>query len=244
MERFVTKAMVLGCVDFGESDRIVALFSEERGRLSAFAAHAKNSKKRFGGALEPFTIVNASLTERRGDTFRFESADIQEPFLALRGDFAGITRASYAVELVREVCKDREPHPEIFGGLVGLMMRLSQAGGTAEDLLAFELGVLDEAGLRPQFEACARCQAVPGEHAGFDPSQGGVLCATCTRLDRRARPMSLGAIQALTRLQHGVRDPVAPAARREARGHLDAYLMHHLGRRLRSADYMQQVGVD
>ncbi|MBC7988722.1 MAG: recombination protein O N-terminal domain-containing protein [Luteimonas sp.] len=37
MERFVEEALVLSCVDYGEADRIVTLFTRGRGRMSVFA---------------------------------------------------------------------------------------------------------------------------------------------------------------------------------------------------------------
>src|SRR6185437_15228171 len=129
MERVSLKCVVLGSVDTGEADRVVSLFSEERGRISAFAAHARKSVRRFGGALEPFTLVTAALVERRGDLYRFERAEILEPFTAIRDDLNDISRASYACELVREVCREREPHPELFGELVDLLFRFSTRNG-------------------------------------------------------------------------------------------------------------------
>ena len=52
MDRFSDEALVLSTVDFGEADRIVTLFTRGHGRLSAFAAGARKSKRRFAGALE------------------------------------------------------------------------------------------------------------------------------------------------------------------------------------------------
>ena len=52
MERFAEEAVVLASVDYGEADRVVTLFTRGRGRLTAFAAGARKSKRRFAGALE------------------------------------------------------------------------------------------------------------------------------------------------------------------------------------------------
>ncbi|HVI73863.1 MAG TPA: DNA repair protein RecO, partial [Anaeromyxobacteraceae bacterium] len=49
--------VVLRTVDYGESDRVVSLLTAERGKVSAFARKARVSRRRFGGALEPFTLL-------------------------------------------------------------------------------------------------------------------------------------------------------------------------------------------
>jgi len=244
MERASFKCVVLGSVDTGEADRVVSLFSEERGRISAFAAHARKSVRRFGGALEPFTLVSAALVERRGDLYRFERAEILEPFTAIRDDLNDIARASSACELVREVCREREPHPELFGELVDLLFRFSTRKGAPEDLLVFELRALGWAGLRPTLEACTGCGAAPSSEDRFDSDAGGLVCPSCARRVPGSRPISRDAADGLRALQAGVRAPLATDARREARGHLARFVAHHVGRPLKAAEFMRSLGIE
>src|SRR3954469_21039018 len=121
MERFEEDAVVLSTVDYGEADRGVPLFTLGRGKLTAFAAGARKSKRRFAGALEPFTRVKAQLCERRGDTFRLASGDIEAGDYAIRQDLPLIARALYCTELCRELVQDRQAHPQLFDLLVGYL---------------------------------------------------------------------------------------------------------------------------
>ncbi len=59
-------ALVLRAIAYGESDLVVHLLVRGRGRIPAFARGARSSRKRFGGALEPFHRVEALLAEREG----------------------------------------------------------------------------------------------------------------------------------------------------------------------------------
>jgi DNA repair protein RecO (recombination protein O) len=244
MERAVFKCVVLGTVDTGEADRVVSLFSEERGLLRAFAAHARKSQKRFGGALEPFTLLNAALVERRGELYRFERAEILEPFTGIRADLADIARASFACELCGALCREREPHPELFGELLDLLFRLSKRTSTPEDLLVFELGALGWAGLRPTLDLCGGCGKEPSPDDRFDDDSGGLLCADCARKIPGTRPISLDAADALRALQSGARTPQASEPRREARAHLERFIAHHLGKPLRAAEFMRSLAVE
>jgi DNA repair protein RecO (recombination protein O) len=53
-----------------------------------------------------------------------------------------------------------------------------------------------------------------------------------------------GVVDALARLQAGERTPLPPLIRAQARQLLNVFIAHHLGRRLKSVDFMEQVGTD
>src|SRR5687768_7026626 len=126
MDRFEEQAVVLSTVDYGDADRLVTLFTRGRGKLTAFASGARKSKRRFAGALEPFTVVRAQLVERRGDTYRLDNTDILASFVRVRADLTLISRALYCLELCRELVKDKEPHPRLFSLLVEYLEMLDR----------------------------------------------------------------------------------------------------------------------
>ncbi|HLT29189.1 MAG TPA: DNA repair protein RecO, partial [Myxococcaceae bacterium] len=70
MERQRDEALLLSAVDHGESDRVVTFLTRRHGRLSAFAAGARRSKRRFGGTLEPFMHLNILWVQGRGELVR------------------------------------------------------------------------------------------------------------------------------------------------------------------------------
>jgi DNA repair protein RecO (recombination protein O) len=242
------RAIVLHTVDYGESDRVVTLFTAERGRLAAFARGARASRRRFGGALEPFTLLEVEATERRGaDLPVLESAQVEQGFGNLRADLARIACASYACELARELVREAEPHPDLFELLAAYLGGLDAAPATAAGLRAFELGALRAAGLAPRLDACARCGEVPeaGSRLRFDPGHGGLLCHRCAAFaSPAARGLSAATARALARLEaegaHG--GDLAPEEARESREALTAFIEHHLGRRLRSRRFLDEMG--
>src|SRR5688572_23140071 len=175
MDRFEEQAVVLSTVDYGDADRLVTLFTQTRGKLTAFAAGARKSKRRFAGALEPATLVTAQLVERRSDTFRLDSVDIQRGFYGLRGDLPRIARALYVVELARELVRDNEPHPELFRDVVAYLEALDAGKAGPTSLIAFELTALAGAGFMPRLDRCAVCGGGLGESPRFDPDHGGAI---------------------------------------------------------------------
>ncbi|MBX7115335.1 MAG: DNA repair protein RecO [Myxococcaceae bacterium] len=244
MERLKAEAVVLSSVDYGDTDRIVTLLTRSKGRVTAFAAGARKSKRRFAGALEPGTYLNVQLVERRGDTFRLDGADIRETFHSLRDDLARISRALYCLELTRELCRDHEPHPELFDHLLRYLELLSKAAAGPTSLIKFELDALEVAGFRPRFSSCTLCGGELEAPAKFDPSAGGVSCPHCAARVPHGLPISLEVVQALYALQNGSKQPMNASTRSRSRELLNLFIAHHLGRRLKSVDFMSQVGLD
>ncbi|MEW5740699.1 MAG: DNA repair protein RecO [Myxococcota bacterium] len=244
MERFTDEALVLSCVDYGEADRLVTLFTKAHGRLTAFAAGARKSKRRFAGALEAGTWLNARLVERRGDTLRLDGVDVLRSYHRLREELPRIARALYSLELCRELLRDHEPHEALFDALREYLALLDdrQAGPTS--LLKFELDALQHAGFMPRFAPCALCGGQTGARPRFDPEHGGVVCDDCAPRVPRGVAVTPELVDALARLQAGERTPLEPELRARARQLLNTFIAHHLGRRLKSVDFMEQVGTD
>lgn len=244
MERFVEDAIVLGTVDYGEADRLVTLFTVGRGKLTAFAAGARKSRRRFAGALDPCTRLKAQLVARHGTTFRLDSVDIEKAFHALRGDLPRIARALYAIELCRELIRDEQPHPQLFALLVRYLEALDGNTAGPTSLIAFELSALAHVGFMPRFDACAICGGSPLPPLRFDPDHGGVVCSRCAARTPFGAALEPELAMALAAIQHGERKPMEKAPRERARQLLNLFIEHQLGRKLKSVDFMAQVGLD
>ncbi|HET8723273.1 MAG TPA: DNA repair protein RecO [Anaeromyxobacteraceae bacterium] len=237
-------AVVLRTVDYGERDRVVTLLTRERGKLSAFARGARSSRRRFGGALEPFTLLAVELRERGGDLWSLDEASVERGHGAVRSDLVRIACASYAVELAREMVRDAEPHEELFDALLAYLGRLEAGPARPWDLRRLELEVLRSAGLLPSLDDCARCGSAAGDGPVlFDASQGGVLCESCaSTAGAGSRPASAEVLLALRRLARGEEPESGDAAAGQARALLGACLDLQLGRRLPSRTFLDELG--
>jgi DNA repair protein RecO (recombination protein O) len=254
VHRLKLTAIVLRTVDTGEADRVVTLLSRERGKVAAFARGARASRRRFGGALEPFTLLAAEVRERPGaELLQLESVSPLDAFGGIRADLARIACAAYAAELARELVRDHEPHEDLFALLAAYLSALAAAPALPAGLRAFELGALRAAGLLPRLDACARCglplpPTPPSPMLRLDPAHGGVLCAACTPLAAPGAPaLSAATAAALARLASGglaaaAAEPLPAPAGREARDAVGAFLEHHLGHRLAARRFLEEVG--
>jgi len=175
-----TEAIVLRSIRYGEADRILHLYTPDRGRLSAIAKGARRARSRFGARLEPFFHVRAVLHEGRSDLLTVTGVDTIAANGALREHAATLDAAARACDAVTRLFETTEPHPEVFQLLANELRLLGSDAAQARpgNGLAFRLKLLLAAGIVPQLAACAVC----GETAhlnGFSGAAGGVVCTAC-----------------------------------------------------------------
>jgi len=151
MRKSEAEAIVLRLTDYGESDRIVSLFTLEQGKLQGIARGAKRSRKRFAGALDPFAHLKLQLHHGTG-LATLVSADIVGIFPGIRGDLTKIGCAAYACELVERLTPDEEANPRLFRLLYCYLERLDLAPPSPSDRRFFAVNLLKILGYQPELE--------------------------------------------------------------------------------------------
>jgi DNA repair protein RecO (recombination protein O) len=151
MRKSETEAIVLRLTDYGEADRIVSLFTLEQGKLQGVARGAKRSRKRFGGALEPFAHLKLQLHHGPG-LATLLSADIAGVFTGIRSELGKIGTAAYACELVERLTPDEDPNPRLFRLLHCYLEHLNAAPLSPSDRRFFAINLLKILGYQPELE--------------------------------------------------------------------------------------------
>src|SRR5437588_9928456 len=102
MPLHTTDALILRTYKLGESDRIVVFLTRDRGKKRGVAKNARQSRRRFGGALEPMTHGRVEYFEReQRDLVRLDYiVPIRSPLSAAHGD--AIAYCGYFAELIDE----------------------------------------------------------------------------------------------------------------------------------------------
>src|SRR5436189_4606058 len=81
-----TEAVVLRSLRFGEADRILHLYTLERGRIGAIAKGIRKTKSRVGARLEPLSHVSLHLHEGFGELQTVTGVDLVTSHAATRAD--------------------------------------------------------------------------------------------------------------------------------------------------------------
>jgi DNA repair protein RecO (recombination protein O) len=231
-----TQGVVLRSLRFGEADRILHLYTPQRGKLGAIAKGVRRSRSRFGGRLEPFFRLNLILHEGRSDLLTVTGAETVAGYPRLREHADALDTAARACDAVSRLFDTSDPHPGVYNLLCNELALLDADPARAghANQLAFRLKLLLAAGLAPQLAACASCGE--REHlSGFSGAAGGVVCPACEAgsfpLDEDAHAFLAGAMgRPLAETP-----PAAPRARRPAERAIVDTVEHHAGVRLRGA---------
>jgi DNA repair protein RecO (recombination protein O) len=231
-----TEAIVLRSLRYGEADRILHLYTPDRGRLGAIAKGVRKSRSRFGGRLEPCARVALVLHEGRSDLMTVTGADTVASHARLREHGAALDGAVRACDVVNRLFGDGEPHPPAFHLLcneLALLDRSPERAGWANGL-AFRLKLLVAAGFAPQLGSCASC-GEPEHLVGFSGAAGGVVCGAC---ESGAFPLGEAAHTFMTTalgMPLAEAPDAEPLALRQAERAIAETVEHHAGVRLRAA---------
>ncbi len=177
---FKTEAVVLRSIRYGEADRVLHLYTADRGRVGAVAKGVRRVRSRLGGRLEPLARVRLVLHEGRGELCTITQVDTVHPHAALRERRESLERATQACEAVLRLLDSTEPNRPAYNLLCHELQLLDRdpASATRSHALAFRIKLLLAAGFAPQLSACASCGE--REHLGaFSASAGGVVCPGC-----------------------------------------------------------------
>ncbi len=250
-KRETCRALLLRSVDYGESDRIVTLLTSNKGKISALARGARKSWRRFGGALELFSIFEVTLASPRGRgrLWRLEEAHLEDAYSGLATDLMRIGAASFIIEIVREAVPELEPQPEVFALVEKALPLIAENTGAALAALtvATQLRVLALAGMGVSVDHCNACgrQVPRGKPVKFHPARGGVVCTPCG-----GGPILLSASTAeilidLCRsdLSQAVKTRFDKDTAAEVEGALAGFVEHHLERPLSTRSLFSLIDV-
>lgn len=234
------QAFVLSSFDYGDSDRIVSLFTLEHGRVKAFARGARKSRKRFGPALEPFARIEAEARLKEGLS-TLQQAEVRAIYPAIRADLAGIAHALYSCELLDQITPEWVALPRLFRLFNAWLDHLEAETATAAGRRFFEVNLLNILGYRPSLERCCRCDS-PFDPRGALLQEGGepgcrLCCAT-------GRPLSLTTLRLLSScLKTGTFGQITFSAENlvESGWLLDEAITAHAGRRLKSLEFLNEI---
>lgn len=231
---YKTSAVILRGRTYGEADRILTLFTKERGKIDAIAKGARRTKSHLAGRLEFGNEVQLGM--HRGRTLDVVvSADIEEAHWQRLVQPERFAAANLIVEMVDAFCEPDLAQPDVYALLTAAL----RAIGRSEDSLAllprFSMRLLDALGLAPPVEQCVHCGKAfdEGRTVWLDAEQGGFGCEGCRASWREGLVLDADDVrnlQAIAAPAGGAVTPVLRATRRVAEA-VEALVNHHLGRR-------------
>jgi DNA repair protein RecO (recombination protein O) len=178
---YKTEAVVLRSLRFSEADRILHLYTLERGRIGAIAKGIRKTKSRFGARLEPLSHVELMLHEGSGELQTVTGAELLRSHHSAREDGYRLEIGLIGAEAMLRLFVEPEANQRAFLALTRFLDALDDApvpvaGRAALDplALAFQLKLLWVSGYLPHLTSCVECGAAA--LVGYSARAGGAVC--------------------------------------------------------------------
>lgn len=201
MSTLVSEAIVLHTFDYLETSRIIRLMTRDAGVQSVIARGARNSRKRFGSAIDLFAQGTAEMEMKE-----HRELQVLSSFELTRGrpqfarDVGRFTAGSMIAELALRTSSD-EPAPALFDAVEAALDNLASA--PPEQTIAAGLAgawqIIAALGFTPALDLCANCHTDldPDVTVSFSHGAGGALCPRCGQLAPGSRSIPPDARNAL-----------------------------------------------
>ena len=244
-----TKALVLRAVDYKESDKILTLFTQEQGKLTASARGCRKKGSALAAPCQLLAWSEMVLYDYQG-RWTVKEAAVEREFLGLRRDVERLALACYFAEAAEALAVEDVPAPELLSLVLNSLYALDQMPQKPLALVkaAFELRLMCAAGYEPILDGCAVCGAERPEEPRFHLREGALHCAKCRGgvgegISMPVSPPVLAAMRHVVcgdarrlfsfRLDSGALEELA--------GVSEAYLLTQLERGFRTLDFYKQM---
>jgi DNA repair protein RecO (recombination protein O) len=182
---YKTQAVVLRSLRLGEADRVLHLYTLDRGRIGAVAKGIRKTKSRFGARLEPLSHVELLLHQGSGELQTVTGVELLRSHRRTREDQYRLSVGLLGAEAMLRLFTEQERNPRAFEALTRfldvvdeLVPRRSRPALDAV-ALAFQLKLLWVSGYLPHLTSCAECGDADSTLVGYSPRAGGAVCRAC-----------------------------------------------------------------
>src|SRR5216117_3278525 len=198
---YKTEAVVLRSIRYAEADRILHIYTADRGRVGAIAKGIRKTTSRVGGRLEPLGHVELVLHQGGGELHTVTGVELIRPHAATRDDPYRLSVRLVGAEAMLRLFVEQEANERAFAALTRFLDLLDEApAGLRPDLdplgLAFQLKLLWLSGYHPHLGSCTECGS-EGPLVAYSARAGGTVCGACSAGALALSAAGLAALEAL-----------------------------------------------
>lgn len=182
-----TEAIVLRSMKYGETSRILTLYTREFGRMSVIVKGARGTKPKFGAALDLMSRSDAVIyTKEQRELQLMTQADLVRQYRRVIDSSDRLMYGFAILEFLYATVHGEEAHEELYDILLHALEALdAEQARPANVLLHYLLRLSGALGIGIDAHHCARCRisfeeerALRGS-AAFSLTGGGFTCADC-----------------------------------------------------------------
>ena len=185
MNNFVTDAINLKSYNLSESDKIIVMYSKDRGLIRGVAKGVKKPKSKLGARMD-LLVANKLMLYKGKNLDRICQAEALNTFNKTRQNMDKIFYSLYITEIVSNFGVEDDPcSKEIYNILYLALDKISNAKNNIEIMISvikFQLKIMQISGFGIELDTCLCCREhIRDENMYFSSQMGGVVCSECNK---------------------------------------------------------------
>lgn len=206
MSNFVTDAINLKSYDLCEADKIMVMYSKEKGLIRCVAKGCKRPKSKLGARMD-LLVANQLMLFKGKNLDTICEAKSLNTFKNSRQDMDKLLYSTYVSEVVNHFGVEEDPcSAEVYDLLYKTLEKIAHSKDKKEVLIGvikFQLKIMQIAGFGVELDTCLCCrEQILEEDMYFSSKMGGVVCKECnnhlsikTKMHHKIRDFLLAMLQ-------------------------------------------------
>ena len=171
------EGIVVRTQNYGETHKIITIFSKDVGKISAICKGANKPKSRLTALAQPFIKADFLIYVSKGLS-TVQQGEIIESFRGIREDIMKTAYAAYLIELTLMLTEEKTNEHYLYEQLDLTLEWIDKEEELMVPLFMLELKLFKHGGFAPIINNCARCGSTNDLEA-FSVQEGGLLCQKC-----------------------------------------------------------------
>ncbi|MFW6110124.1 MAG: DNA repair protein RecO [Patescibacteria group bacterium] len=251
MATYKFEGLVTKRTNYSETDRILTIFTRDKGMVSVLAKGVRKVDSRKGGHVDLLSHTVVQLAEGK-NLYILTEAELVDSFEGIKASLEKMGWGYYMAEFINEFVQEGQGSYSLFRILLMALGHLAEADLISSPSLthAFELKALSELGYAPEIRHCVNCGGALswGGGNGFSPALGGVVCGKCREGDcielskeslELLRDLSVEPWKKIGRMRVGKR--VEKDCMEDVENALQKYVEFLLERQLESSELLKKI---
>jgi len=246
--RYKLEGIVIHAMDYGETNKIVTLYTKELGKVGVMARGAKKPRSKLSAGSQFLTYGLYLFTKGKG-LGTLQQADPINPLRYIKADIERMAHASYIVDVIHKLSDKDVRDATIYQWVYQLLHHMDKGLDPQVLTFIYEIKMLSVLGIDAEVDRCVKC-GQNEEGIAFSVSQGGILGRCCYHLDSNALKISPASARLLRMFKYVQLDRIGKIAlkeetKKELKMVIDAYYEAYSGLNLKTKKFIDQLqGID
>jgi DNA repair protein RecO (recombination protein O) len=204
MSLIKTKAIVIKSIKWGDTSKIVTLYTREYGCVKVIAKGSRRIKSVYTGSLEALNSLEALIYfSPNRELQTLGQISLENSFQQLRVDLEKMAYALSILELIHIFIHYGEKNQIFFDFVYHILNDIQKTKSPKLILWYFMLKLASYLGFKPEFKICKTCNRnINQRFILFKNDDGSVLCNRCAFPEKHNNFLSRKVVDFLHRLQN------------------------------------------